>query len=57
MDRRIAALLSLGEGGGTVRRAVVVVDNPTRGLHATAAAGRTRGDSEWAMAVDTQFHI
>lgn len=57
VERRTAALLTLAEGENAVRNAVVVVDNPTRGLHAAAAAGRMRADSELAMEVDTQFHI
>lgn len=57
VNQRTSALLGLGAGDEAVRNAVVVVDNPDRGLHAAAAAGRMRADSERPMGTDTQFHI
>lgn len=57
VDRHTAALLDLGEGDEAVRNAVVMVDNPDKNLHAAAAAGRMRADSERPMGTDTQFHV
>lgn len=50
-------LLAIGSAAEPVHNAVVVVEHPSRGLRAAAAAGKMRDDSSAAMAVDTQFHI
>ena len=55
LDRLVPALLTSGEDA--ILNAVVVVENPTLGLRAAAAAGKMRDDSDKPMQVDTQFHI
>jgi D-alanyl-D-alanine carboxypeptidase len=55
LDRLVPALL--GTGDDPIHNAVVVIENPARGLRAATAAGRMRDDSDRPMQVDTQFHI
>lgn len=55
LDRLVPALLTTGEDA--IHNAVAVVENPTLGVRAAAAAGRMREDSDKPMGVHTQFHI